>query len=37
MVFIKPMAFYAHTPPEGSDDFHPLKAHLSKVAKKAEK
>jgi CRISPR-associated endonuclease/helicase Cas3 len=36
MVFIKPMAFYAHTPPEGSDDFHPLKAHLSKVAKKAE-
>jgi CRISPR-associated endonuclease/helicase Cas3 len=30
------MPFYAHTPPQDSDDFHPLKAHLSKVAKKAE-
>jgi CRISPR-associated endonuclease/helicase Cas3 len=30
------MPFYAHTPPQDSDNFHPLKAHLSKVAKKAE-
>jgi len=30
------MAFHAHTPSKDSDDFHPLKAHLSKVAKKAE-
>jgi CRISPR-associated endonuclease/helicase Cas3 len=31
------MAFYAHTPPKDSEDFHPLKAHLSKVANKAKK
>jgi CRISPR-associated endonuclease/helicase Cas3 len=30
------MVFYAHTPPKDSDDFHPLQAHLSKVAKKAQ-
>jgi hypothetical protein len=24
------MAFYAHTPPKGSDDFHSLQEHLSK-------
>jgi CRISPR-associated endonuclease/helicase Cas3 len=30
------MSFYAHTPPKDSNDFHPLQAHLTKVAKKAE-
>ncbi|BAU65299.1 ATP-dependent RNA helicase SrmB [Stanieria sp. NIES-3757] len=30
------MAFYAHTPPQDSEDFHLLKKHLSKVANKAK-
>ncbi|MDJ0687762.1 MAG: CRISPR-associated helicase Cas3' [Xenococcaceae cyanobacterium MO_188.B32] len=31
------MQFSAHTPPRNSGKWHPLKAHLSKVAKRAEK
>jgi CRISPR-associated endonuclease/helicase Cas3 len=31
------MVFYAHTPPKDSDTWHELKAHLSKVADRAEK
>jgi CRISPR-associated endonuclease/helicase Cas3 len=31
------MAFHAHTPPKDSDKWHPLQAHLTKVADRAEK